>query len=687
MGTYPPRECGIATFSQDLLTYCKKFLGTHIDCKVAAINLTPLDTYKYPKEVKWKIDRDTKKDYSELATTINADPDITGVVIQHENGIFGGNEGENVLYFMRHCKKPMLVTLHTVLPLPNPKMKVVTEEIIRLASTLVVLTNSSKTIVETMYPKSGGKLFEIPHGIHPTSFSNPKEYKVKLELENHIVLSTFGLLGPDKGIEYVIKSLPEVIKKHPTALYLILGKTHPILRRRDGEQYRNSLSELITKLHLKKHVKFYDQYLSLNDLFEFLKATDIYISTSTNPNQAVSGTLSYALGAGRPVISTKFAQAKEIVKPDMGRLVPIKDSKSITDAILDMLIDDKRLKKMSRTAYQNTRIMLWSHVAEEYIDLLTRTLIPPFKIDHLQKMTNDFGLLQFSSLTIPNQKFGYTLDDNARAIILCSWLIQQDATTELEKLIAIYFKFIKKCQQVDGSFVNYFGANGKYPTAQNNKEDLEDAQSRALWAICEIMQNQKVDSVVRVEAKKLFLRIFNTGFHFTHIRSKAFVIKALALAYDFLPKLQPKLLAVICNYADDLMLSLRNNSHKTWYWFEDQMLYNNGILPESLLIAGSKVKHSKYTEKGLLALQFLISKTFSPSMYRPIGHSAWYKNKQKRSNYDQQPEDPASMISALVCANKITNDDEYKKLAKKCFSWFLGNNTLCLSLYDEKSGG
>jgi len=220
----------------------------------------------------------------------------------------------------------------------------------------------------------------IPHGIHPTSFSIPEKYKEKLELGNHIILSTFGLLGPGKGIEYIIHALPDVVKKYPSILYLILGKTHPVIRRRNGEQYRIRLSRLVTRLSLKKYVKFYDQYLNLNDLFEFLKATDIYIATSTNPNQAVSGTLSYALGAGRPVISTQFAQAKEIVTPDIGKLIPIKDSPAITRAILDMLDDQKNLKKMSQVAYKKTRYMLWSNVAKNYINLLSETMVPILKI-------------------------------------------------------------------------------------------------------------------------------------------------------------------------------------------------------------------------------------------------------------------------------------------------------------------
>jgi len=618
---------------------------------------------------------------------MNDDTNISGIIIQHEYGIFGGDEGNKILTFMQNCTKPMLTTLHTVLPFPNPKMKSVTEHIIKLSCAIVVLTKISKEIVEKIYPESIGKVVVIPHGIHSTPFSIPKKYKEKLELKNHIVLSTFGLLSSGKGIEYVIKALPDVIKKYPSILYLILGETHPVIRRREGEQYRIQLSRLVTKLNLIKHVKFYDQYLSLPDLFEFLKATDIYIATSTNPNQAVSGTLSYALGTGRPVISTQFAQAKEIVTSEIGRLVPIKNSKEITLALFDLLNNDKKLEGMSHCAYIKTRNMLWSNVAEKYIEILSQTMIPFLKVDHLFKMTDDFGLLQFSLLSIPNKESGYTLDDNARALIFCSWMMKTKSSIDLNKITIIYLNFIQNCLQKNGTFMNYLSFKERIPTIQNNNEDLEDAHSRALWALSEVMNNNLLSQTLRGKAKKIFLLALNKGSTLTHLRAKAFAIKSFALAQQVLPEHRSELIGYIKKYADSFLCSLKQNTNKSWLWFENHLQYSNGLLPESLLIAGDILKNTEYTQKGLLTLKFLISKTFSSHMYRPIGHSHWYKNKEKRSDYDQQPEDPASMILALVRAYKQTYDEMYKNLAKKCFSWFLGNNTLNISLYDEKSGG
>ena len=685
--TYPPRECGIATFTQDLFRSCQKILGTRYRFQVAAFNLSPLDTYKYPHEVKWEIDQNNKDDYLNLAKTVNNDPDISGVILQHEYGIFGGKQGEKILYFMKNCKKPMLVTLHTALPVPDTKMKEVTEKIIQYADNVVVLTKSSKEIIEKVYPNSIGKIFIIPHGIHQTEFSYKKEFKAKPELNHRIVLSTFGLLSRGKGIEYVIKALPQVIKKYPSIIYLILGETHPVIRRHEGEEYRLELAKLVTSLKLEKYVKFYDQYLALPDLFEFLQATDIYISTSINPNQAVSGTLSYALGAGRPVISTGFAQAKEIVTPDMGKLIPIKDSPALTRAILEMLSDKEKLKSMARHAYDKTRPMLWDTVAFKYTNLLTRTVIPPLILDHLLKMTDTEGLFQFAHHSTPDKKYGYTLDDNARALILCSKLVEKKYSKEILGLIDIYFTFMKKCFLTDGSFTNYIGYVDKLPTKQNDTEVLEDAQARAMLALSEIMNNPKLPIAIRNEAQELYILSFKEGPELSHIRAKALMIKSLALARLALPGHRSLLTAQLKKYADSLVDSLRENSVKTWSWFEKDLKYNNAVLSESLLIAGDSLGNLEYTNSGRRSLEFLIGKTFSPNMYIPIGQSFWYSNTKKRSQYDQQPEDPSSMISALSKAYKTTGNEEYKNLAKKCFSWFLGNNSLNKTLYDEKTFG
>lgn len=493
------------------------------------------------------------------------------------------------------------------------------------------------------------------------------------------ILSTFGLLSRGKGIEYVIRALPKVIKKHPSVLYLIIGETHPDIRRKEGEKYRNLLSSLVTKLHLSNHVKFYDQYVELEELIGFLKATDIYISSSINPNQAVSGTLSYALGTGRAVISTDFAQAKEIITPDIGRLVPIQDPPSLTTTILDLLSDKKKLNKMHLAAFNATRPMLWSNVASQYSNLLTQAVLPPINLAHLKKMTDSFGLFQFAVFTTPDKNSGYTLDDNARALIVCNQLTMYPHKSRgLNRLISIYLSFIRKCQQSNGTFLNYLDSDKK-PTEQNIQEDISDANARALWALTEIIKNPKQSPSIKNKARKIFLCALPHVRSYAHLRSKAFAIKALVSIPNSLP--------LIGELAASLALALKTNSNSSWQWFESHLGYNNALLSESLLIAGLLLKNDEYVQMSKSSLQFLINQTFSTNMYLPIGHTDWYKQNEKRSFFDQQPEDPTSMILALKTFYHETKDEVYKNLAIKCFSWFFGNNSLHQSLYDYETGG
>ncbi len=687
MGTYPPRECGIATFNQDLLNASRKVLENKVKCLVVAFNRSANETRTYPSEVAWTIDQNDTLAHENLAREFNSNHSISGVVLQHEYGIYGGEDGENILKFIENYKKPLIVTLHTVLPDPTVKMKDITRRVIEKATRIVVLTQNSKNLLESIYPESEGKVYVIPHGVHATSFSGTEESKRKLNLKNRTILSTFGLLSRGKGIEYVIQSLPKVIKEHPEVTYLVLGETHPIVRRNEGEKYRRSLIKLVDRLGLNRHVIFYDEYLTLADLINFLKATDIYISTSINPNQAVSGTLSYALGTGRAVVSTSFPQALEIITPENGRLVPLKDPRSFSEALNDLLSDSERLSLMHKNAYESTREMLWENVAKQYYDLLALSIFPPINLWHLKKMTDQFGLFQFSKHSAPLKKFGYTLDDNARALIACNLIIKNKFPLQVRRLIEIYLNFIETCQLPNGKFVNYISHKDKRPTSQNHTEDIEEANSRAIWGLSEIVNEKYLGKKTREKCKQILLKTFPNLKDFKHARSNAFLIKALSNLLTVFPKEKQLLMSQIEQCANFLMEIFTKNSSHDWMWFETQLGYNNAILPEGLFIAWDILRNKKYLKTAKQSLQFLIEKTFTGNMYLPIGHSDWYKKDGKRSNFDQQPEDPASMIIALATAYKITHNEAYRNLAYKCFSWFLGNNVLGKPVYNFLTGG
>lgn len=688
MGTYPPRECGIATFNQDLLHSAQHFFGDSVRCLATALNFSPLDTHAYPPEVVWQIDQKNKLEYKQFAMECNNNSQIGAIILQHEYGIFGDQDGEYILHFLEHYTKPVIVALHTVLPNPSPHMRFVTNRIVDRADKLIVLTDSTNTILAKEYPHSIGKTSIIPHGIHFTPFSTPLRFKRKLKLESKTILTTFGLMSRGKGIEYVLRALPAVVAKHPTVLYLILGETHPAVQRSEGEKYRKELIRLTSKLQLTAHVKFFDQYLSLEELLEYLKASDIYLSTSINPDQVVSGTLSYALGSGRAVVSTAFSQAKEILEPSCGRLVPIKNSAAFSDAINELLENHQALMSMHKNAYKSTRSMLWSSVAKEYALLLTQIILPPLNLTHFKTMTDDFGMFQFAHLSVPNKTFGYTLDDNARALVVCCTIGLHDFS-KIQKLVRVFVRFIATCQQGDGSFINYISYKGKIPTHQNKKEDLEDALSRAMWGLSEALIHPLVSTQTKREVTSILFKAMPHAASLTHLRSKAFMIKAIAnlmqpAEIDFNLR---ELSTQTTKYSEDLLSAYESNSTKSWRWFENALGYNNGVIPEALLVAYELTGESKYKNCALSATSFLVSKTFSGNRYLPVGQSHWYTKNRKRSVFDQQPEEPASTILLLAKAYEITHDSSFKNKMKIAFSWFLGNNSLHTPLYTYENGG
>lgn len=687
IATYPPRECGIATFTQDLLSAFKKMFKGTADCVVAAINLSALDTYEYPPEVRWQINENNKTEYRTLAHELNGNPNVLTTIIQHEYGIFGGEEGENILSFVNSYKKSLIITLHTIIPEPSPKMKLVTETLVKKATKIVVLTEYSRNVLERIYPKSKGKVVVIPHGVHDTAFTDTARAKKKLQLENTTVLSTFGLLSRGKGIEYVLNALPKVVKKFPNLRYLIIGETHPVVRREEGESYRLELLSLVNKLKLKKHVKFFDQYLELPELLSFLKATDIYISTSINPDQSVSGTLSYALGTGRAVISTDFVQAREMISENIGRVVPSKDHIAMEREIVNLLHNPQKLRIMNRYAYEITRPMLWTNVAlqlskiilEISPQLYPKNSLPKINLTHLYYMSDNHGLFQFASLNKPNKKYGYTLDDNARALVV--------ACKVHPPLVEKYLSFVARCQLSDGTFTNYISHKKKEPTEQNEEEDIEESFSRALWSVCVTINTVGLSPETKKRAFNILHKALPHAKELSHMRAKALVIKSLALIYNLVEEKQVMFLDVINTHADSLSKSFTNSSNASWHWFDNYLGYNNALLPEGLFVASTITNSRYHNEIATKSFEFLIKKTFDKDMYMPIGTSTWHAHNKTIGKFDQQPEDPASMILALASAYKITHNEEYKRLGKICFSWFLGNNVLKMPLYNSLNGG
>ncbi len=694
VNTYPPRECGIATFSADLIRNLEELFSDKVDNKIVAMNTGLPPQYKYDDKVIMEINQNDKTAYIETARKINVMPEVKLVSVQHEYGIFGDNYGENIILFLKELQKPASVTFHTVLPTPSEGMKSVTMEIISLADRIIVMTDLAKQFLINTYQTSADKIRVIPHGIHPQIYTDSKAAKKKLGLENKTIIMTFGLLGRGKGIEYGIEAMPKIIEKYPEAIYLVVGGTHPVVLRNEGEVYRNELTEKTKKLAIENNVIFHNKYVSTTELLTYLEATDIYLCLSQEPNQAVSGTLTYALGAGRAVVSTPFMQAKEIITNDVGILVDFKEHTGIEHAILNLLEDVEKRLSMGKSAYFNTRIMTWPNVAlafmrtfSEILPTITETnkSLQPIKIDYLKKLTDEFGLLQFADLNNPNPRWGYTLDDNARALVAMCWYDKKYPSQENQFLLDTYMKFIERSQKHDGGFNNYFDTN-KGPYDEMNKGvNLEDSNARAIWAAA-LASTSLENKDIRDRSLKVFEKELSNHQKIHSPRAVAFYIKAFA-EYYLHHKNSEDAYKRIEQYADFLVDIFHDASDDKWRWFEHTLTYSNGVLPEALLIAYEITQKPSYLTVGKETLDFLANHSFEGDMCSPVGQAGWYKKGGQKIRYDQQPEEVSALVLALKKMFFISKDKKYHKQMSLAFDWFLGNNISKQLVYTHATGG
>jgi glycosyltransferase involved in cell wall biosynthesis len=690
VGNYPPRKCGIATFTQDLL-HNLRLLLPEVQFVVCALNESALDTHNYPPEVTLRIDQEVKSTYTQAAKSINEYGQETLVIVQHEYGIYGGKSGSYLINFLNALHCPIITTLHTLVQNPDEVMRQVTEQIIAASDRLVLQTASSFDLFNDLYPDGRQKTLKISHGIHPLLYKQPSEIKPRFALEGRSVLLTFGLLSRNKGIEYIISALPKIAKRRPDVIYLIVGATHPTVLRQEGESYRVELMKLIKSLSMQKHVRFVDDFLPVQDILGYLQATDVYFASSLDPQQAVSGTMSYALGAGRAVIATSFAQAKEVVSDKVGRIVPIGDSGAIADSAIELFSDPRLLESMGHRAFSQTRSMLWTNVADDYamhaaeiagaaeLDL---DRWPKINWSYLEALTDEFGLLQFAIGKRPSPDSGYTLDDNSRALQIVSYAYKAGLIDDqrYDTLSKKYLQVMDKCLS-HSPIVNYLSATTRLATRQNLEEDLSDSMARAYYAL----QTARYcgSKVTRQAAEKLLPKIPITD-DTPHIKSLAQILLGAAFALKSGDKSKRGL-------ADKLSKSLIAAFHKSstakWQWFDTTMTYANGQLCASLLDTARATNSTSCRKIGLRSLEFLCKSSFMGDVYAPIGQSGWHTKDGERALFDQQPEDTFSMIQALDSAYQLTGDKLYVDRATKAFSWFMGNNLIGKRVYDDTSGG
>lgn len=688
MATYPPRECGIATFTKDVSDAIDRRFFPTLKSKILAINNNGTNIYNYSKKVTHQISDNEITDYLDIANKINKNESIKIVNIQHEFGIFGGEYGSFLIPFLEILKKPVVITFHSVLPGPDERLKKIVNEIGKRVNSIIVMTKIGVEILRKDYNLKT-KIHVIPHGIPTTTLETQNREKKNLGYKKRKIILTFGMVGPGKGYEHVIEALPEVVEKNPDLIYIVVGETHPGVRKKEGEKYRNELEKRVKELKLQKHVKFYNKYVTLSEIIQYIKASDIYICPPDNPNQITSGTLVYAMGCGRAIISTPFLHAKDIVTENRGKLVEFQNPETIKKAILEILNNDQKRREMEKNSYHFTRHMTWPNVAASYGRVFKEILkensiqireLPKINIKYLMKLTDDFGIIQFANQSTPDISSGYTLDDNARALLTCAMHYERFNEYKQLKLIKTYLDYINYVKKEDGKLYNYVD---KYKIIKNNWS--EDAHGRALWALGYFASLKEIPIDLKNKAENIFLETLPAASIMQSPRAIAFTITGL---YHLNKVKDSQILkSNIKKLADILVSHYKTNSRPEWQWFEPYLTYSNSKLSEALLHTYKVTKEPHYLEIGLETLNFLISKTFKDNTFIPIGQKGWYIRDQERAYFDQQPIDAGYTVQTLIEANKITKDEKYKKYALDAFQWFLGKNLLNQTVYNEQTGG
>jgi glycosyltransferase involved in cell wall biosynthesis len=703
IGNYLPRKCGIATFTSDLLS---AVAAEHPASQCISVSVNDVrEGYDYPDVVRFEIDEQDLSSYLRAADFLNIG-NVDVVCVQHEFGIFGGPAGSHILALLRELRMPIVVTLHTVLRQPRTDQRLVMQELISLATRLVVMSARGRQMLQEIYQVPPAKIDLIHHGIPDIPFVDPNELKEEFGVAGRTVLFTFGLLSPNKGIEHVLNSLPAIVAEFPDVVYMVVGATHPHELRDRGEAYRVGLGILAAKNGVEKNVIFYNDFVDLGTLKNLIGAADVYITPYLQEEQSTSGTLAYTFGSGKPVVSTPYWHAAELLADGRGALVPFADSGAIASEVCALLRDDVRRDAMRECAYTLGREMVWSNVARLYMrsfelsrlealsmrrkSLSTKTLdqrpreTPEVRLDHLSRMTDSTGIFQHAVFSVPNFAEGYCTDDNARAFILAVLLDEMGEDPErVRSLASTYAAFL--CFAFDraqGRFHNHLSFDRRWLDAQGS----EDSHARALWALGVGVGGSKYRSF-QVMAGQLFLEALPPLLEFTSPRAWAFGLIGI---HEYLRRLSGD--STVTQMRDALLTRLmdRYNEAATpdWPWFEEDLTYDNAKLAHALISSGRATGRQEVFDRGIAALRWLVRlQTSENGHFRPIGSNGFFRRGGARANFDQQPVEAQAMVSACLEAYRSTSDPWWYEQARRAFDWFLGWNDLGLELYSPRTGG
>lgn len=701
VGNYLPRECGIATFTTDL---CAALAGHAIECLAVAMN-DRSERYDYPPPVRFTVEQNDLACYRRAAQFLNNRVDV--VSLQHEYGIYGGPAGSHVLTVLGELRARVVTTLHTVLSEPSLEQRKVLEHVGRLSDRVVVMSHRGAKFLREVYRIPAEKIDFIPHGIPDFAFVDPSFYKEQFGVPGKSVLMTFGFLAPGKGLESVIRALPAIVARFPNAMYLVVGVTHPHVREQEGETYRMSLRRLARDLGVDDHVVFHNRFVDNQELMEFLGAADIYVCPYLNEAQITSGTLAWAVGAGKAVVSTPFWHAQELLADGRGVLVPFNDPAAIAGTVIGLLEDDAERNAMRKRAYLFAREMIWPNVARAYLDsfarareqraqrpCLTRAYgahprlndrLPEVRLQHLRRLTDGTGILQHARFAVPNYREGHTTDDNARALVLMALLEELDELPmdEVEDLATRYLAFL--AYAFDASTGRFRNLLSYEPRQWANEIGSEDCHGRALWGLGALAGRSH-----RAGLRGLAVDLFNAGLPAAlQLKSPRAWAYALLGIHDYLRWLSGDRAAEVAGrqLADRLISRFQETRKDGWTWLENSLTYGNARIPQALLMAGELWGEGPYTEVGLTMLEWLVQVQRAGSEhFVPVGSNGFYVRGCERARFDQQPVEAGGSVSACLTALRITRDPRWHVEAERAFEWFLGRNDLGLPLCDLRTG-
>ena len=703
IGNHLPRQCGIATFTTDLLAGLTEE-NPNGECWAVVVNDIP-EGYRYPAQVRFEINQRVLAEYRLAADFLNMNR-VDVVCLQHEFGIFGGENGAHVMDLLGNLRMPVVTTLHTVLQSPSAGQLAVARRVAQFSDRLVVMSRRAREILREVYGVPEAKIVLIHHGIPDVPFVDPNFYKDQYGVEGRKVILTFGLLSPSKGIETMIDALPAVVREHPQAVYIVLGATHPHVKKEQGEAYRLSLQRRAREQGVGDHVIFHNRFVDLKELCEFLGAADIYVTPYLNQEQIVSGTLAYALGSGKATVSTPYWYADEMLAKGRGRIVPFQDPAALAVQVNDLFTQKVERHAMRKRAYSFCRKMVWKEVARQYFDIFSqvkreresaprpifraRTMgsvpreIPQPKLDHIIRLTDDVGILQHAKFIVPDRYHGYCTDDNARALIAVllarEMIPNSDAVTNLA---CTYISFLHHAfNEETGRFRNFMGYNRRWLEEVGS----EDSHGRAVWGLGEAVALAE-STDIRDAARAVFEKALPALTEFTSPRTWSFALGGIH-AYLTRYSGDSEVRRVRETLADKLFEKYKQNATDEWPWMEDRLTYANGKIAQALIFCGRYMDRTEMLRAGLRSLEWLMEIQTDPKgHFVPVGNNGWYPRGGSKARFDQQPIEALDMIEACRDAYDATNDSRWAFHAQRCLEWFLGRNDLNAPLYNHKTGG